>query len=199
MRNTAGRTALITLALRDLIPGADLAHMTVQVAERFPDSVALKNTWSGTPDGVARKIAAAVWGDTGQDASPLDQAADARRARDLVAEASILMSAGADLEAAPWYPVRPGDLVHIAYEQAGEMAAFGETYLVYDAGRGLLGMSLLTHNLPATVDDDVAAGMTGVFASEDSDDPLYDLWFEAGPQRLTIVRDGRPVHIGGAR
>ncbi|WP_190232705.1 hypothetical protein, partial [Streptomyces umbrinus] len=30
------------------------------------------------------------------------------------------------------------------------------------------------------------------------EEPLYEAWFEAGPQRLTIVRDGRVVHDGAA-
>ncbi|MFJ4631587.1 hypothetical protein [Streptomyces sp. NPDC088847] len=199
MRNTAGRTALITGALYDLIPGADHARMTVQVAECYPDSAAIKNTWSGSPQGLAEKIAAAVWGDAGEESSPRAQAEEAKRRRDFVGEILTLQESDTQLTSAAWYPARHGDLVHVHYEAAGEMAAFGETYHVYDAGHGLMGMALLTHNLPATVDDDVADGMTGCFASDDSDDPLYTPWFEAGPQRLTIVRDGRPVHIGGAR
>jgi len=201
MRNTAGRTMLIARALRDLIPGADPAHLTVQVTETLPGTVGHdgephSHTWSGTHAGLAEKIATAVWGDSGQEASPLAQAADAKRARDLVGELGILMSAGADLESAPWYPVRPGDLVHVHYEAAGEMAAFGETYLVGDA-RGLLSMQLLAHTCPGNEED--VSGMVGCFVTEAHDDPLFDLWFEAGPQRLTIVRDGRPVHVGGAR
>lgn len=196
MRKTAGMTALITLALRDLIPGADPAHLIVHVTERYPNSVNIKNNWSGTPEGVAETIVTAMWGDPEAEASPLAQAADAKRARDLVGEVGILMSAGADLESAPWYPVRPGDLVHVHYEAAGEMAAFGETYRVGDA-HGLLSMQLLAHTCPG--DEDDVRGMVGCFASEASDQPLYEAWFEAGPHRLAIVRDGRPVHVGGAR
>jgi hypothetical protein len=188
---------IITEAIQRLIPGAAPAHMTVQVAERYPHSVNLKNTWSGTPAGLAERIGTALWGrQIGEELSPLAQAEDAKRRRDIVGEVDVLMSAGADLESAPWAPVRPGDLVHVHYEGAGELAAFGETYIVAAGAHGFLSMQLLAHNLPATVAEEFAAGMVGCFAVEDDPDPLMELWFEAGPHRLTIVRDGRPVHIG---
>lgn len=134
--------------------------------------------------------------------SPLAQAEDAKRARDLAGEVGALMAADQELTSAPWHPVRPGDLVHVAYEQVGEMQAFGETYIVREAIdeslrplNGLLSMEPLADTLPNSVE---AEGMTGCFAVV-ADDPLYEAWFEAGPHRLTIVRDGRVVHGGGAR
>lgn len=196
-RSTAGRTMLIACALRDLIPGADPACLSVEVKETLSVTGCVSNTWSGTPDGLAERIAAAVWGDAGQEASPLAQAEDAKRARDLVGEVGILMSAGADLESAPWHPVRPGDLVHVHYETAGTAGTFGETYMVAAGQHGFLSMQLLAHTLPEGTE--FLDGMVGNFAVEDDPDPLMELWFEAGPHRLTIVRDGRPVHIGGAR
>lgn len=106
------------------------------------------------------------------------------------------MSAGADLESAPWHPVRPGDLVHVHYEAGGISDPFGETYIIGAAEHGFLSMQLLAHTLPEAED---TAGLVGCFAVEDDPDPLMELWFEAGPHRLTIVRDGRVVHNGGAK
>lgn len=127
------------------------------------------------------------------------EAEDAKRARDLVGEIGALMQGDEALTSAPWYPARRGDVVLVHYEQAGEFPAFGETYVVDDADGGLLGMRLLAHTLPDTMDPAEVEGMAGCFAVESADCPLYEVWFEAGPQRLTIVRDGRVVHAGGAR
>ena len=65
------------------------------------------------------------------------------------------------------------------------------------SNNGFLNMQLLAHTLPE--DTEFLDGMVGCFAVEDDPDPLMELWFEAGPHRLTIVRDGRPVHVGGVR
>lgn len=189
---------IITEAIQKLIPGATPAFLTVEVTETLPGTGEQKNTWSGRPEAVAEKVFTALYGrpDTTPPLSPLAQAEDAKRARDIQGEIGALMAGDRSLTSAPWYPARPGDLVHVHYEQAGEMAAFGETYIVGDAGDGLLGMQLLAHTLPDVSDNE---RMAGCFAVEAADCPLYEAWFEAGPHRLTIVRDGRPVHVGGAR
>lgn len=132
----------------------------------------------------------------GDDRSPLAQAEAAKRARDLVGEVGALMSAGADLESAPWYPVRPGDLVHLHYETTPTLPAYRETYVIRDAIGGLLEMRLLTHTFTSGDPDKYGVGTCAV---EAADDPIYELWFEAGPQRLTIVRDGQVVHDGPGR
>lgn len=154
------------------------------------------NVWTGSVHDVALHIFTRLYGrpDNTEPLSPLAQAEDAKQRRDIVGELSALTDADDQLTAAPWYPVRPGDLVHVHYEQAGECPAFGETYIVGDAGDPLLSMQLLAHT--ATEDHE---SMVGCFAAEAHDDPIYELWFEGGPHRLTIVRDGRPVHVGGAR
>jgi hypothetical protein len=194
---------IITEAIEHLIPGAAPAFLTVTVTETLPgtanpDGSPHKHQWSGQPEGLAERIFTALFGrpDTTPQTSPLQQAEDAKQRRDLADEIDVLMSAGAALESAPWHPARPGDLVHVHYEGAGHMPAFGETYLVTAGAHGFLSMQLLAHTLPDTED---SAGMVGCFAVEDDPDPLTDLWFEAGPHRLTIVRNGRPVHIGGVR
>jgi hypothetical protein len=154
--------------------------------------------WGMEVSMLARRIHTALYGRpsaTPDTRSPLAQAEDAKRARDLGGEIGALMAGDQALTSAPWYPARPGDLVHIHYEAAGQMAVFGETYIIGDAGDGLMGMQLLAHTLPEGDEEDMAGSLT----VEAADDPLYELWFEAGPQRLTIVRDGRVVHDGSRR
>ncbi|MEH0657562.1 hypothetical protein QA860_07400 [Streptomyces stelliscabiei] len=197
---------IIRQAIERLIPGATPAFLTLQLTEKHPARTAM-NTWTGSPAGLAERIHTALFGrprTEAQQLSPLAQAEAAKRRRDLGGELSALTSAHDRLTSAPWYPVRPGDLVHVHYEAGGEMPAFGETYIVGDAREpgdtapGLLSMMLLAHTLPDSTPDDDVAGMTGCFESESHDDPIYDLWFEGGPQRLTIVRDGQVVHGGPA-
>jgi hypothetical protein len=206
MRRTEAMT-IITRVLRqpvegvpaaDLIYGRALAH----IEDPAPDG---PKPWAMQVDMLALRIAAQLplTDDTEQESplaraeqeSPLARAEDAKRARDLGRELGTLMEADHQLTSAPWHPVRPGDMVHIHYEQAGGTAAFGETYVIGDAGDGLLSMELVGHTLPG---EQPAEGMVGCFAGV-ADDPLYEAWFEAGPHRLAIVRDGRVVHNGSAR
>lgn len=205
VRRTDPRLQIIREAIERLIPGATPAFLSLQLTETFPLARrASTNTWTGTPAGAAERIFTALYGRprTEPEASPLAQAADAP---DVVAEVEILNRAHAQLAAASWHPMRPGDLVHVHYEAGGEMPAFGETYIVDDAAEpsdtppGLMSMVLLAHTLPASTPEADVKGMTGHFEAEACDDPVYEAWFEAGPQRLTIVRDGRVVHNGGAR
>ncbi|MGW3417027.1 hypothetical protein [Streptomyces phaeochromogenes] len=160
-----------------------------------------RTQWVATVPQLAEALHTALYGrpsDTPDTRSPLAQAQDAKRARNLGGEVDALMSAGVALASAPWYPARPGDLVHIHYEQSGTVPAFGETYVIGPTeADGLVSMLLLSHTCPP--DTAGVLGMIGCFATELADDPLYEAWFEAGPQRLTIVRDGRVVHNGGTR
>lgn len=191
---------IITRVLKqpvDDVPAADLIYGRALAHIESPTPQA-PQPWAMQVDVLALKIAAQL--PLTQDdpaSSPLAQAEDAKRRRDLLGELDILMGAGAALTSAPWYPARPGDLVHVHYEAGGQMAAFGETYRVTAGDHGFLSMQLLCHTLPE--DTEFLDGMVGCFAVADDPDPLSDLWFEAGPHRLTIVRDGRPVHIGGAQ
>lgn len=174
----------------DLIYGRALAHIESPTAES-------PQPWAMQVDMLALKIAAQLpLTDDSEQKSPLAQAEDAKRRRDLAGEIGALMQGGADLESAPWHPARPGDLVHVHYEAGGSSAPFGETYLIAAGQHGFLPMQLLAHTLPEGED---AAGMVGCFAVDEDPDPLMEPWFEAGPHRLTIVRDGRVVHNGGAR
>ncbi|MCZ4611838.1 hypothetical protein O3S80_50455 [Streptomyces sp. Lzd4kr] len=191
---------IITEAIERLIPGATPAFLSVKVTETFPMATKpVENTWTGSPAALAERVFTALYGrpDTTPQSSPLAQAEDAKRRRDLVGEVAALNSGYAALTTAPWYPARPGDMVHVHHEAGALADAFGETYLVAASEGGFLSMQLLAHTLPE--DTEFLDGMVGGFAVDDDPDPLTELWMEAGPHRLTIVRDGRPVHVGGAR
>ncbi|MDX3748700.1 hypothetical protein [Streptomyces sp. AK08-02] len=193
------RLKTITEAIERLIPGAIPAYLSVKVTDTLPgtmghDGDPHTHTWTGSPAGFAERLFIAVYGSPGaqEPRSPLVQAEDAKRARDLVGEVGALMDGYAQLTTAPWYPARPGDLVHVHYEAGARTAACGETYLVSAGQHGFLSLQPLAHTLPET-------SVVGCYAVEDDPDPLAELWMEAGPHRLTIVRDGRSVHIGGGR
>jgi hypothetical protein len=147
--------------------------------------------WEGSIPDLAEEVRTALFGtDTAAAESPLQQAEAAKRRRDLPGEIDALMHGAAQLESAPWYPLRPGDLVHIGMEPVGDVAAWGETYLIGQGTEaGQLWMRLL-HHTPS--DDPDLQGLAGAYAGC-SDEPLYDAWFEAGPQRITVVRDGAPI------
>jgi hypothetical protein len=125
--------------------------------------------------------------------SPLEMVEAAKRCRDLPGEIAAVQAGQRALETAPWYPARAGDLVHVHYY--GSLADMtpeqGETYVVeHSEDEGGLVLRLLHHT----------AGFEGAgcFAPGMVDAPLMEAWFEAGPDALTIVRDGRVVH-GGTR
>ncbi len=197
MRRDDPRLQIITEAIERLIPGAAPVNLTVHVDEGLASGD--QNTWSGRPDGLAVKIFTALYGrpDTSPGLSPLAQSDAAHGRRDIGAMVEVLSHADHQLTHAPWYPVRPGDLVHVHFEASGLTPAFGETYVIGDAGApgdapgGLMSMQLLAHTFEGGHPDEFGVGS---FAADAADDPLYTAWFEAGPQRLTIVRDGQVVH-----
>lgn len=195
----SARLGIITEALQSLIPGATPAFLSVEVTETLPGTGERTNTWTGRVDAVAERVFTALYGRPGgqaedeQAVSPLQQAEDAKRARDLGGELGALLEGGRSLESAPWYPAQAGDIIHVHYEQAGTIPPCGETYLVQPGDGGLFRLSLLSHSHTEDSDE------PGPFESVATDDPLFELWFEAGAHRLTIVRHGRVVHNGGAR
>lgn len=192
------RLEIMTEAIERLIPGATPAFLAVTVTETAPGTALPQHTWTGTPEGLATKVFTALYGRprTEEQRSPLAQAEDAKRARDLDTEVSVLNGAYEALTTAPWYPCRPGDLVHVHHEATPRRPAYGETYVIADVGDQLMSMQLLAHTFAG---GDTEAYGVGCFAAEAADDPVIEAWFEAGPHLLTIVRDGRPVHAGGAR
>ncbi|EPD63147.1 hypothetical protein [Streptomyces sp. HGB0020] len=163
------------------------------------DDGGVGNVWTADVHDLAVHVYTRLYGrpDTTPEKSPVAQAEDAKRRRDLAGEIDVLMSASADLESAPWHPARPGDIVHLHYEAAGSEAAMGETYLVERGEHdGFFNLRLLAQSHPQ---GEKFEGSAGVFACEDRLNPLAEMWMEAGPHRLTIVRDGRVVYNGGAR
>lgn len=130
--------------------------------------------------------------------SPLTQAEDAKRRRDFRGEVEAIQDGARSLASAPWYPARPGDIVHVRFEEIpGVLPAFGETYLIEATEAGPDGWLAVTM-LASSVAPELGSGDDG-FATDCDPDPLMTMWVEAGPQALTIVRDGAVVHLGGAR
>ncbi|MER0485093.1 hypothetical protein ABR737_43385 [Streptomyces sp. Edi2] len=128
--------------------------------------------------------------------SPLSQAWDAKRNRDLGGELGAIMGGYQALTGAPWYPSRVGDLIQVTYEPCGTVEGFREVYRVIDDPNTpeAKTLELVTHT--SKRED----GFFGAFAGEPSygpeSDPLETAWMEAGPDRLSITRDGEVVHQG---
>jgi hypothetical protein len=123
--------------------------------------------------------------------SPLEQVEEAKRQRDLVGELGALTSGYEALTSAPWYPAQAGDMVHVNYS-----AVHGETYVVeHSEEKG--GLVLVLRAVFADVSP-LETLEAGAWAPGIVDDPFMELWMEAGPDTLAIVRNGRDVH-GGAR
>ncbi|MFB6950210.1 hypothetical protein ACFCXP_11320 [Streptomyces niveus] len=186
-----------TVAAADLITGTDIRHVDPSIPR---GSSGLPDPWAVQVDVLARRIHDRLFGTPGTTtagASPLAQAEEAKRRRDLGGEIGALTHGERALKSTRWYPSAPGDLVHVHYEAAGPgLPAWGETYEVIPDPQFSDDLRLrLVHH---TAKGD-AATMTGAWATEHGEpDPLFDMWFEAGPGQMTIVRDGRVVHPGPA-
>lgn len=203
-----GLAGTIQVALEALATAPDLAPYTAPVGARAnsntdPDHP-VHDLWEALaahhgPEPATDLIRAyykAIATDPAAD-SPLAQADDAKRNRDLAGGVGALMAgmdalmAGMDaLEAAPWYPSRPGDLVHIGYRASGIFEAYGETYVIeQEDGSPFLNMRLIHHTADPDRDPEFDS-MIGCYATEGADRPLAEPWFEAGAARITVVRDG---------
>lgn len=121
------------------------------------------------------------------DLSPRAAAEQAKRHRDLVSEIGILTSADHELRAQPWFPIQPGDVVcwSIDLHDGGR---HGETLVAIDdpdssteAGAPLRKVSQTPHG---------AARADRELEYED----FYDVWFEAGPTKVAVIRHGQLVH-----
>ena len=190
----------IRRALDGLIPGAVSANLTVKVTETLhehPDGVQSFHTWEGPSTAVAERVFTALYGpgQVQEPASPVEQAAAAKSARDLGGEIGALMAGADDLARQAWYPPRPGDLIHLTYKGFGlGITAHGETYAVTqtpEASADFMDMSLLHSSYPDS-------SFAGCYAVSMDPDPLMEMWMEAGAHRLTVVRDGVVVHNGPA-
>ncbi|WNI16639.1 hypothetical protein [Actinacidiphila sp. ITFR-21] len=189
MTHAPAQLDTITQSLTSLIPGGVRANMQIVVTEQQPQGPS--HTWTGTVDGLALRLSTALTDPGAAAGSPLARAEDAKRRRDLAGEIGALMDGGAQLEAAPWYPARPGDIVHITYGAVGPYPAYGETYVIEAAdAEPFLSMRLLHHspNLPVEI-----LATTGCYAVDEDTDPLMEPWFEAGAEHITLVRDGAVI------
>ncbi|MFD3483810.1 hypothetical protein [Streptomyces sp. NPDC058665] len=182
------RRPVETAATADFITGVDIRQWD-------PDATGTPKPWAMRADTLARLVHDRLFGAPGTasaESSPLARAEDAKRRRDIGGEIGALRSGERALKTAPWYPSRAGDLVHVHYEGIGDIRAWGETYVV-EPEPGFadsLRLRLLHHTAKGD-----AATMAGVWATNSGDpDPLFDMWFEAGPARITVVRDGRVMH-----
>lgn len=189
------RLEIITEALQKMGPHTPAVRIWGRAPGATGGEGASGNVWAGDVHDIALHVFTRLYGRprAGEERSPLAQAEDAKRARDIVGEVGALMAAGDELESAPWYPCRPGDLVHVHHEADRGQSAYGETYKILDAGDGLMSMHLLAPRFASGDPNEEACVV------EAADCPIYDLWFEAGPHRLTIVRDGQVVHHGASR
>lgn len=106
--------------------------------------------------------------------SPLSRAEDAKHARNLGTEINILSAADADLNAQTWLPLVAGDVVLMAFDDQPDLA---ETYLAEpdDSAEGAALRQISSHY-------EIHEGTPPL--------PFYDLWFEAGPGALTVIRAG---------
>ncbi|MEU3423594.1 hypothetical protein AB0F39_34475 [Streptomyces murinus] len=123
--------------------------------------------------------------------SPIEKAADAKRRRDIGGEIGALIDGHSALTTAPWYPSRVGDRLLITYEATEQGDRWTETYEVAD-GDGGRALRPIGHTAP---DDSLAGWFAGPPELLDGD-PLETPWMEAGPDRLTVIRDGQIVHQG---
>lgn len=131
--------------------------------------------------------------------SPLSQATDAKRRRDLGAEIEILTAAGRDLESQPWMPLQPGDVVLTYQPDSGlTYAKLSETYLAVDDGFGWIELRQVaasyTNEMSAAVDLHASASQ-----AEAPTCSIDDLWFEWGPATITVIRAGTVVYGNPAK
>ena len=199
---TDPRVSLIAEALTHFAPQDPAVRIWGRAAGADDTTGAPGNVWAGSPLDVAEDIVRHLNATTAP-ASPYAQADAAKQDGDFLRMAQALNRGYRELLDAPWYPPQPGDLVHVAYQPPGELEPFGETYAVRAAGDGDLLMSLhLVHHTYIR-----AAGCQGceevmgigAFATGTATvAPLAEAWMEAGPHRLTIVRNGVVLHDGPA-
>ncbi|MGW1193089.1 hypothetical protein [Streptomyces sp. NPDC002559] len=123
-------------------------------------------------------------------ASPLDWAGEAKRRRDLGAEVGALVGGHRALTEAPWYPSQPGDRLMITLEATGQSPRTTELYEVTEGGDGL------ELRLIEVAPEGAAGGWYAGPPEMYDTDPAETPWVEAGPDRLTITRDGQVVHQG---
>lgn len=136
----------------------------------------------------------------GSASSPRALAEDAKRRRDIDGEISTLRAADQELRNQPWFPIQAGDVVVWSVDLPG--GRHGETLLAVEdpdyptqGGAPLKKVSETLHDLGDDADEDQDAEL-------DDEQPVslpgyedfYDLWFEAGPSSVAVIRQGQLVH-----
>ncbi|MER5890734.1 hypothetical protein ABT160_43525 [Streptomyces sp. NPDC001941] len=128
--------------------------------------------------------------------SPVERAAEAKRARDLEAEVGALVGGHGALVGASWAPTRVGDLVWVTCEASGDQPRWTETYEVVastEPGPGeQCELRLVEHTAPSQE----LAGWFGGPPEFWGEDAITTAWMEAGADRLAVVRDGAVVFQG---
>ncbi|MER5503143.1 hypothetical protein ABT096_39045 [Streptomyces sp. NPDC002561] len=129
-------------------------------------------------------------------ASPLDRAGEAKRRRDFGAEIGALVGGHQELTEASWYPSQPGDRLMVTREAAGQSPRTTELYEVVAGEAGDGDGDGLELRLIEVAPEGASGGWYAGPPEMYDTDPVETPWMEAGPDRLTITRDGQVVHQG---
>jgi hypothetical protein len=122
------------------------------------------------------------------DLSPLAAADAAKRRRDIGGEIGALIAGADDLARQPWGPLRAGDVVLTYLPPCGDIPAYGQTYLAVDDETDIDGHAMMRE-----------VSRTDELCAETGLAQFYELWFEAGPHALVVIRAGAVVHGTPAR
>jgi hypothetical protein len=122
------------------------------------------------------------------DLSPLAAAEDAKRRRDIGGEIGALIAGADDLARQPWAPLRPGDVV-LCYLPGS--TPYGQTFVAVPDETDIDGHAMMREvsRNPEFSDLGLDPNLAG----------FYELWFEAGPHTLTVIRAGAVVFGTPAR
>lgn len=131
--------------------------------------------------------------------SPREAAEQAKARRDLGGEIDALSAADRELRTQPWFPIRPGDVVCWSVDMP-DGDRHGETLIAVDApdwsteaGAPLRKVSQTPYETIGAATDDSAEQVEEDQANEQYED-FYDIWFEAGPAKIAVLRHGQLVH-----
>lgn len=121
--------------------------------------------------------------------SPRQAAEQAKGRRDLGAELDMLTAVDSDLRAQPWFPIQPGDVVCWSIDML-DGSRYGETLVAVDDPSWSTEAGAPLRKVSATAD---SAKPAAEGSGPDYED-FYDIWFEAGPAKIAIIRRGHLVH-----
>lgn len=130
-------------------------------------------------------------------------AGQAHDRRDIDGEFAPLIAAVRELRAQPWFPIQPGDVVCWSIDRPG--GRHGETLIAVkdpgwaaEAGTPLQKMSETPYETVGSVeielDDDAQSDDQSGQGRAPHYEDFYDIWFEAGPANIAVIRHGQLVH-----